>query len=163
MSLSEGVEWSLHCAWLLTHLRPGEALPSRRLAEYYDLPPAYLSKLLKALARAGILAATTGPRGGFQLARDPGDITVLDVVEAVDGTGPLFRCTEIRQRGPMPASKADCHNVCSIAQVMYDADRAWRARLAATTIGDLADQAPSASRTRARTWLASLSDRRPPR
>jgi Rrf2 family protein len=159
MSLSAGVEWSLHCAWLLTHVPPGEALSSRRMAEFYGLPSAYLSKLLKSLVRAGILDATTGPRGGFRLARPAGDITVLDVMEAVEGSGPMFQCTEIRQRGPAPASRADCRRPCGIAKVMHDAEEAWRAQLAATTVADLAGQASSGSAGRARGWLKLLPER----
>jgi Rrf2 family protein len=160
MSLSEGVEWSLHCAWLLTHVPPGEALSSRRMAEFYELPSAYLSKLLKSLVRAGILDSTTGPRGGFRLARPPDDITVLDIMEAVEGRGPLFQCMEIRQRGPEPASKADCRRPCGIAKVMNDAEWAWRAQLAATTVADIASQASSGSDSRARGWLERLPERR---
>jgi Rrf2 family protein len=160
MSLSEGVEWSLHCAWLLAHVPAGEALPSRRMAEFYGLPSAYLSKLLKSLVRAGILDATTGPRGGFRLARPPGDITVLDIMEAVEGGGPLFKCTEIRQRGPVPASPADCRRPCGIAKVMHDAERTWRTQLAATTVADLVSQASSGSAGRARDWLETLPGRR---
>jgi Rrf2 family protein len=160
MSLSEGVEWSLHCAWLLSHVRPGEALSSRRMAEFYGLPSAYLSKLLKSLVRAGILDATTGPRGGFRLARPPGDITVLDILEAVEGRGPLFQCMEIRQRGPAPASEASCRRPCGIAKAMHDAEQAWRGQLAGTTVADLASQASSGSRSRARGWLETLPERR---
>jgi Rrf2 family protein len=163
MALSEGVEWSLHCAWLLSQVEQGEALSSRRMAEFYGLPPAYLSKLLKSLVRAGILDATTGPRGGFRLARPPADITVLDVVEAVEGKDPLFRCREIRQRGPVPASTAACRRPCGIANVMHEADQAWRARLAATSIADLVGQAGTGavrSGGRARGWLATLPERR---
>lgn len=160
MSLSEGVEWSLHCAWLLAHVPPGEALSSRRMAEFYGLPPAYLSKLLKSLVRAGILDATTGPRGGFRLARAAGDVTVLDILDAIEGGDPLFQCTEIRQRGPAPASAAACRRPCGIAKVMHEAEHAWRAQLAATTVADLANQASSGSRTRVREWLATLPQRR---
>jgi Rrf2 family protein len=160
MSLSEGVEWSLHCTWLLTHVPPGQALSSRRMAEFYDLPAAYLSKLLKSLVRARILDATTGPRGGFRLARPPGDITVLDVMEAIEGKGPLFQCTEIRQRGPASPSTADCRRPCGIAKVMHDAERAWRAQLAATTVADLVGQGSSGSDGRVRGWLESLPERR---
>jgi hypothetical protein len=76
MRLPEGVEWALHCTWLLTLARDGDALPARRLAEFYGLPEAYLAKLLKALVRAGLLSATSGPRGGFRLARPPEAITL---------------------------------------------------------------------------------------
>ena len=50
--------------------------------------------------RAGVLETVKGPRGGYRLARPAAEITVLDVVEAIDGDEPAFRCTEIRRRGP---------------------------------------------------------------
>jgi Rrf2 family protein len=156
MSLPEGVEWAMHCAWLLAQTEPGQAVSSRRMAEFYGLPTAYLSKLLKSLVRAGLLDATTGPRGGFRLARPATKITMLDIVEAVEGKAPMFRCTEIRQRGPVPLSKSDCRRPCGIAKVMHDAERAWRAELSATTVADLTAQAGSGSSNRARGWLESL-------
>jgi DNA-binding IscR family transcriptional regulator len=57
----------LHCTWLLSLARDGDALPARRLAEFYGLPEAYLAKLLKALVRAGLLSAISGPREGSGL------------------------------------------------------------------------------------------------
>ena len=122
MRLPEGVEWALHCTWLLTFTRevtPAGPAPGRVL----DLPDAYLAKVLEALVRAGLLSATSGPRGGFRLARPPEDITVADIVEAVEGPSPLFRCTEIRQRGPVPLTGAACLRPCGIAQVMDRAER----------------------------------------
>jgi Rrf2 family protein len=156
MRLPEGVEWALHCTWLLTFARDGEALPTRRLAEFYGLPEAYLAKLLKALVRAGLLRATSGPRGGFRLARPPEEITVAEVVEAVEGPGPLFHCMEIRQRGPVPLSAAASRRPCGIAQVMHRAERAWRDELAATTIADLVSASGAGAGTRASTWMATL-------
>jgi Rrf2 family protein len=156
MKLPEGVEWALHCTWLLTFAREGEALPARRLAEFYDLPEAYLAKLLKALVRAGLLSATSGPRGGFRLARPPEAITVAEVVEAVEGPGPLFCCTEIRQRGPVPLSGAACRKPCGIAQVMRQAEHAWREELASTTIADLVETSGIGAAARVSTWLATL-------
>ncbi len=156
MRLPEGVEWSLHCTWLLTFTRDRDPLPARRLAEFYGLPEAYLAKLLKALVRAGLLSATSGPRGGFRLARPPGDITVADIVEAVEGPSPLFLCTEIRQRGPVPLTGEACRRPCGIAQVMDRAESAWRAELAATTIGDLVETSGIGAVTRVNSWLAAL-------
>jgi Rrf2 family protein len=156
MKLPEGVEWALHCTWLLTVARDRDALPARRLAEFYGLPEAYLAKLLKTLVRAGLLSATSGPRGGFRLARAPGDITVADVVEAVEGPSPLFHCTEIRQRGPVPLTGAACRTPCGIARVMDRAERAWRKELAATTIADLVATAGVGAATRTSRWLATL-------
>src|SRR2546423_8536515 len=125
MRLPEGVEWALHCTWLLTLARDGDALPARRLAEFYGLPEAYLAKLLKALVRAGVLSATSGPRGGFRLARPPEAITVAQVVEAVEGQSPLFPCMEIRQRGPVPLTGAARRKRRALPQGMDQAQRAW--------------------------------------
>lgn len=157
MRLPEGVEWALHCAWLLSLAPDDDALPARRLAEFYGLPEAYLAKLLKALVRAGLLSSASGPRGGFRLARPPAGITVAEVVEAVEGKAPLFYCTEIRQRGPVPLTGAACRMPCGIARVMDRAERAWREELAATTIADLVESSGTGAVMRVSTWLASLA------
>jgi Rrf2 family protein len=138
MRLSEGVEWGLHCAVVLAVLPPDAALSTARLAEYHAVPEAYLAKHLQAMSRAGMLAAGTGPRGGYRLARPPADISVLDVVEAVDGEDPAFRCLEIRRRGPAAAPAREYRTMCGIHRVMVEADEAWRTRLARTSIADLA-------------------------
>src|SRR5579875_2565563 len=130
MRLPEGVEWALHSAWLLALVPDDGALPARRLAEVYDLPQPYLAKILKSLVSAGVLTAVSGPRGGFRLARVPEEISVLDIVEALEGRTQVFRCAEIRQRGPAPLTGEACRRPCGIATVMYDAETEWRAGLA---------------------------------
>ena len=138
MRLPEGVEWGVHCLAVLAFVPPPSCLPARRLAEYHEVPEPYLAKSLQALARADLVASVSGPRGGFRLARSPAEITVLDAVLALDGPGPAFRCTEIRQRGPA-AGPRDLYRVpCAIHHVMQDAEVAWRARLAETSIADIA-------------------------
>lgn len=137
MRLSEGVEWGLHCATLLAGLGPDQVLPTVRLAEYHGVPEPYLAKHLQAMARASVLTSVPGPKGGYRLARPASKITVLDVVEAIDGPDPAFKCDEIRRRGPT-ASPAGWYRLpCGIHQLMMRADDAWRAELRAATIGDL--------------------------
>jgi Rrf2 family protein len=152
VKLPASTEWVLHCATTLAQLEPGATASAKQLAEYYDIPGPYLAKQLQALVKAGVLAATTGPRGGFRLARPPGEITLLQIVEAVDGAASPYECREIRQqgRGALPAE--DCRNTCVLAQKMADAHDAWRQSLAAVTLaGILAELPPTApARTRSR-------------
>jgi Rrf2 family protein len=152
VKLPASTEWVLHCATTLAQLEPGATASAKQLAEYYDLPGPYLAKQLQALVKAGLLAATTGPRGGFRLARPPDEITLLQIVEAVDGAASPYECREIRQqgRGALPAE--DCRNTCVLAQKMADAYDAWRQSLAAVTLaGILAELPPTApARTRSR-------------
>ena len=138
MRLSEGVEWGIHAAALLALVPPPRCVSAARLAEYHGIPGPYLAKHLQAMTRAGVLESVSGPAGGFRLARPATQVTVLDVVEAIDGTDPAFECTEIRRRGPYKGlPRADFPLPCSIHQLMLDADDAWRSRLRGTTIADI--------------------------
>ncbi len=135
--MGEGVEWALHSCLNLTWLPAGQAVPAAKLAEFYGLPAAYLNKQLQALARAGIVSSTPGPRGGFQLARSPERISVLDVVVAIEGPDEAFRCEELLKRGPGADPGADYRQACLVFQAMRRADLAWRRELAGQTLADL--------------------------
>jgi Rrf2 family protein len=89
------------------------------------------------MSRAGLLESVPGPRGGYRLARPAASISMLDVVEAIDGRAPAFRCTEIRQRGPAARPAREYRVQCSIHTAMNRADEAWRDELRATSVADL--------------------------
>ena len=137
MRLSQGVEWGLHCCTLLALVPPAKTVSAARLAEFHDVPPAYLAKHLQALAQAGIVAADPGPRGGYRLRRPADEISLLDVVLAVDGDQPAFRCEEIRQRGPAACGPEAYRRACGIALAMARAELAWRDELKRTSVADL--------------------------
>lgn len=127
----------MHACVLLALVPADRALPAAKLAEYHELPPAYMAKHLQALAAAGIVTSVPGRRGGYRLARPAADVTVLDVVRAIEGSVPAFRCHEIRQQGPAAVERRHDTAPCGIARVMWDAEAAWRDVLAATTVQDL--------------------------
>ena len=155
MRMSEGVEWGLHCCLLLAWLDTDEPVPTAQLAAWFELPPAYLNKRLQDLVRAGVLTSTPGARGGFRLARRPEQITLMDVVAAVEGREDVFRCTEIRQRGTGgEAPEREFLHPCGIATAMRRAELAWRRELAAQTLVDLMAAAPPAAAGRARRHFA---------
>ncbi|HEY9720615.1 MAG TPA: Rrf2 family transcriptional regulator [Oscillatoriaceae cyanobacterium] len=138
--MSEGVEWSLHSVSLLSMLPPGASLPGKAIAEFHGVSESYLLKHLKALVAAGILASVPGPRGGYRLARDADAVTFLDVVQAIEGPEPTFRCTEIRQRGPAPAGPDLCRMPCAIHRTMREAEAAWMATLRQKSIATIRDE-----------------------
>ena len=135
--MSDGVEWGVHACVVLASLPDDTALPAAKLAEYHGIPPAYLAKHLQALAGAGVLRTVKGARGGYRLARPATEITILDVVEAIDGSAAAFRCTEIRRRGPMAMPAREYTKPCGIHHAFLRADEVWRAELAGTTVADL--------------------------
>ena len=135
--MGHGVEWALHCcldlAWLASEERP---VPAAKLAELHDLPPAYLNKHLQALARAGVVASAPGKNGGFRLACPAERVSLMDIIAAVEGQEPAFRCTEIRLQGLAAESAPREH--CVISQAMRRGELAWRSAMAAVTLADIA-------------------------
>jgi Rrf2 family protein len=154
MKLPESTEWVLHATASLAQLDPGSAVSAAQLAEHYDLPAAYLAKQLQALVRAGVLTAITGPRGGFRLARPADQITMLQVVEAVDGGSSFYTCNEIRQKGRAAAPPQQCREACGLAARMAEAEAAWRQSLRAATIADIVTSLPQGVPERTRELLA---------
>ncbi|MFJ6676375.1 RrF2 family transcriptional regulator [Actinosynnema sp. NPDC091369] len=157
MKLPVSTEWVLHCATTLAQLEPGATASAAQLAAYYDLPAPYLAKQLQALVKAGVLAATTGPRGGFRLARPAAEITLLQVVEAVDGASSPYECQEIRQRGRGALPAEDCRDACVLAAKMADAHAAWRRTLAADSLADVLAELPPTAPARTRSLLAATA------
>ncbi|MDX3000966.1 Rrf2 family transcriptional regulator [Kribbella solani] len=135
--MNEGVEWAMHSCVNLSWM-PGAAVTAKRLAAFYDLPTAYLNKQLQALTRAGILTSVSGPKGGFQLARDPKNISLLDIVVAIDGPDEAFRCTQILKAGPAADPKVDYTKACLISQAMRSAELTYRRELSSQSIADIA-------------------------
>jgi Rrf2 family protein len=154
VKLPVSTEWVLHCATTLAQLEAGATASAAQLADYYDVPAPYLAKQLQGLVRAGVLAATTGPRGGFRLARPASEITMLQIVEAVDGASSPYECREIRQQGTGALPPAECRRTCILADVMADAHDAWRSSLAAVSLADILATLPEAAPTRTRSRLA---------
>lgn len=158
--MSEGVEWVVHSCTLLAALPPGRALPAAKLAEFHEVPPAYLAKHLQAASAAGIVESVAGRRGGYRLSRPACEVTLLDIVLAVDGDETAFRCSEIRQRGPVQSPPSTFRRPCGIARAMWRAEDAWRAELAATSIEDvlveLSVSVPAASLRAGAEWVQQV-------
>jgi Rrf2 family protein len=137
MRIGDGVEWGVHLCAVLAAVPKGRGVAGAKLAEFHDLPPAYLAKHLQALSRAGIVTAHRGVKGGYRLGRPPSKISLLDIVRAIEGSQPAFRCTEIRQRGPCPAGPSACRKACPIARAFLAAEAAWQQALAGVTIAEM--------------------------
>jgi Rrf2 family protein len=137
--MSDGVEWALHCATVLASLPEDNVLSAKDLAQFHGVSESYLLKHLKTLVKAKILESTPGPTGGFKLARPASEITLMDVVDAIEGRFTPFRCTEIRRRNPVADPSTDYRSPCFISVAMREAEQAYRKSLGSKTIADMSD------------------------
>ncbi len=144
MQFSVGVEYALHCLLYMVDPPAGKSFGVKDLAAFQGVSETYLSKVYTKLRKAGIVRATPGVNGGYELARKPEAITFWDVVEAVEGSTPMFQCAEIRQnsiildKNDLPDAYTKCP--CLIKVVMHDAEEQMRQHLKAKTLGWLSDQ-----------------------
>lgn len=129
--LSRKGDYSVRAMLHLAAGEPGGRQKAQRVAAAMEIPHRYAPQILAGLVAAGMLRATAGPDGGYELARPPDDITLLEVVEAVEGPILLERC--VLRGGPCEWSEA-----CPIHETWSRAQRAFIAELATTTFGDLA-------------------------
>ncbi|MGO4314670.1 RrF2 family transcriptional regulator [Agrobacterium sp. MCAB5] len=137
MKLGDGVEQAIPSVGMLAGLSEGGVLSAAALAEFHGVSTSYLLKHLQLLSGAGIVSTVPGPKGGYRLARTTDKITLLDIVLAVEGPQPAFRCAEIRQRGPNPLPGRYFTKPCGINAAMLKAEKAYRAELAKTSIADI--------------------------
>ncbi len=127
-----------HALRALAHLaaddRAGARL-GRDLAREVGVPPHYLAKLLATLARAGVLTASRGVRGGYRLARPAEEITLFQVLEPIEGRrmrpGCLLR----------PGESCPEDGACSAHAAWSDVKTAYSRFLDTTTLADIRGEA----------------------
>lgn len=114
---------------------------SRDLAEIQGVSVAMMAKIMPRLERSGIVSSRDGIKGGYELAKPPTAISILDVVDAIEGKRKIFDCKDVRRgcvlfSGEPPSWAVS--GVCRIHAVMLRAEEAMRSSLSATTLADLA-------------------------
>ncbi|MBC2779163.1 Rrf2 family transcriptional regulator [Parasphingopyxis sp. GrpM-11] len=164
--LTVSVEYAIHSLLWLVDAETAP-LSSRDLADFQGVSPSYLAKIFPKLEKAGIVKASEGVRGGYELARAPEDINFLQIVDAIEGRKPLFDCQEIRGRcaafGELPPTWAT-RGVCSVHAVMLRAEKAMRETLAGASLRDLTQavsrKAPPEFANDVKAWLGERVLRR---
>jgi Rrf2 family transcriptional regulator, iron-sulfur cluster assembly transcription factor len=92
MLLSRACEYAIQAALYLAEHDDTPYISVKEIAERNEISFHFLGKIVQTLTQKGILASYKGPKGGVRLARPPEEITVLQIVEAIDGLAVLQKC-----------------------------------------------------------------------
>jgi Rrf2 family protein len=113
---------------------------AREIAEAYDIPIELMAKVLQRLVRHGLLASHQGTRGGYQLARTPAQISVADVIQAVDGPVTVTACS---------TEEGTCEQFakCNVRDPLWRVRERILSALGECTIAELAAEGPSMTST----------------
>lgn len=127
---SQTSEYAIRALSILARYQRDQFVLVGTLATSADLPHHYLSKILQNLVRMQILESRKGSRGGFRLARDPDEITLFEIVNAIENLGQTRRCL---------LGQAECtdERACPLHQFWKGITTDYLKTLNETSLGDL--------------------------
>ena len=131
LRLSKKADYALIAMKHLAQKAGSQSTSAREIAEQYDIPIELLAKVLQRLVRTGLLVSTQGTRGGYMLSRAPKAISVVDVVQAIDGPFTVTACS---------TEKVDCeqYSKCSVRDSLWQIRERIVAALGTVTLSEMA-------------------------
>ena len=112
---------------------------AREIAALYDIPIELMAKVLQRLVRRGLLVSQQGTRGGYHLSRAPIQITVADVIQAIEGPVTVTACST-------DEGQCEQFSKCNVRDPLYRVRERILAALGECTIADLAADPPEIGR-----------------
>jgi Rrf2 family cysteine metabolism transcriptional repressor len=138
MMFSTKAEYGVRVMVELARRGGDQPVPLAEIADHEGLPLAYLEHLVARLRRAGLVASRRGAHGGYLLARDADQITMAEVVEALEGTIAPIECISSSPGGGVVcARETDPDHVCTTKVLWTRVRFAIIHTLAETTLADL--------------------------
>ena len=131
MQITRQADYAVRAVYYLTQLGPDNKAATSQIADEQHIPPSFLAKIISQLSVAGLLHTSRGARGGVSLARDPQEISLLDVVEAIDGPILLNEC--VADSGACTFSSD-----CPMQPIWCEAQKDLVGRLKNTNFSDIA-------------------------
>jgi Rrf2 family protein len=128
MKYSQATNYALHTMVYFVALPVGKTIGVQQLAELQGLSPTYLSKILTRLVKADLIESTSGIHGGYRLTRKKADLSFLEVIHAIEGTGSLFH-----------GGAGVHHDGCLIEHVMMHAEQEMEDYLKERKLVELVD------------------------
>ena len=135
MQITRQADYAVRAVLYLAQLDPGGRASTSQIAHEQHIPPTFLAKIVSQLSAAGILHATRGAHGGVTLARPADDISLLEIVEVIDGPMLLNECVSDPSMCPMGDN-------CTVHEVWCMAQADLVTRLAQTKFGQLMKAEP---------------------
>ena len=110
MKLTRASSYALHAVAYMAASKSDKPVASHHIAQARSIPERFLLKVLKPLVSARVLLSIKGPNGGYRLAKPANEITMLDVVEAVDG--PIRGAAPVNSKKPESLLDRKLEKVC---------------------------------------------------
>lgn len=130
MQITRQADYALRAMLYLAKQNVNQRSATSQIAQEKQIPPSFLAKIISQLSIAGLIHTSRGARGGVLLARPPEDITLLQVVEAIDGPIALNECT-------LTPSACQYADECPMHSIWCELQTQLVERLRNTTFADI--------------------------
>lgn len=130
MQITRQADYALRAMIYLARLDANSRAATSQIAQEQLIPPSFLAKIISQLSIAGLIHTSRGARGGVTLARAPEEISLLEVIEAIDGPIALNQCTLSKNGCPFQDN-------CPVHPVWCDAQSELVNKLSSTTFATL--------------------------
>lgn len=129
MQITKQTDYAIRCVLFLSR-SPDKVFMIDSISAKMNIPRSFLAKILQRLAKAGIVESLRGVKGGFRIARKPSDISLLDVVEAIEGSVAMNKCA-------VDKKLCELSNTCSVHPVWVEIRKDVETRLKKWTFARL--------------------------
>lgn len=129
LQLTRRADYAIRTALCLGREGSQAWLPAPVIAQRMDVPPRFLPQIMQDLVRAGLVEASLGRGGGYRLARAPEEVSLLEIIEAVEGDARRRTCV-------LSSSACDASRPCDVHALFANAQDALLDRLAEATVLD---------------------------
>ncbi len=126
--ISEATVLALH-AMLYISNHPDRMISTKEIAEFYYASEAHLSKIMKRLVKAGFIKSIRGPKGGFKIVKEPGEISLLELYELFEGPPELEKC--------LLGTQVCVEGECMFGNLLEDLNSIVMNYMANTTLNDV--------------------------
>ena len=138
MQITRQADYAVRAVLYLARMEANKRAATSQVAQEQHIPPSFLAKIISQLSIAGLLHTSRGARGGVSLARAPKDITLLEVIEAIDGPIMLNECVG-------DGSNCTFDEDCPLKPVWCEAQNELVTRLRNTDFASLLEPGPVAA------------------
>ncbi|MDH3197967.1 MAG: Rrf2 family transcriptional regulator [Candidatus Krumholzibacteria bacterium] len=108
----------------------GNLINAKEIAQRFNLPPNLLAKILQSLSHSGIIEAQKGSGGGYRMSKSPGDVTLTEIFESIEGPVHMVMCTSA-------GGCCSVENLCTVKNGLVDLERKFAEFFDSVTLADV--------------------------
>lgn len=142
MRMKSSIEQAVYVLLLLMRVPKNSFLTSESISERLNVSPTYFKKLMRVLVQAGLVRSTPGAKGGFSIAKAPGEITLYSIFRAVEGHATIYQGSQLF-KSVFNLDDSEATEPCVLQTIMDEIENKWSELMKGYTLENIMDRVKS--------------------